>query len=50
MTLPRRAAIDVVWDTNIWLRMSACGGGEILRAGNSPKTFRVERTACASPP
>ena len=49
--VPGRAAIDVVWEHNSWLRMSACsGGGDILRAGNSSKTFRVERTACASAP
>lgn len=49
--VPGSAAVDVVWDAKSWLRMSACGGGgEILRAGTSSKTFRVEQAACASAP
>jgi hypothetical protein len=39
---PGRSAIDVEWDAKSWLRMSACGGGgEILRAGDISKTFRL---------
>ncbi len=39
---PARSAIDMDWDADGWLRMSACGGGgEILRGGASTKTFRL---------
>lgn len=43
-----RPAIDLVWDSDGWLKMSWCGGGgEILRAGADTKTFRLRAAPAA---
>lgn len=37
-----RSAVDVIWDSDGWLKMSSCGGGgDILRAGDATQTFRL---------
>lgn len=50
---PGRSAINVTWNAGSWLRMSACGGGgEIVRAGDTSKTFRLAQVPaerCSDP-
>jgi len=47
--VPARGALTVSWESDSWLRMSSCGGGgEILRGGETTKSFTLQAADAAT--